>query len=208
MPSKSRQLHGAGVCLANVPWPVLTVRRKVQGDWEDLLELGFNVHCYLLTLFLGQRSQLLERSAKGEEMWEEGVCHGTCVSHGAITWEDDMRTLWELWSALCGHSYLYGRGGCLLPHPGLMDLAPWADEEELTMCQRDHPHLTVLMGWTRFYPAFSHVSLDLTFKASDSFSAIMSAILDDILSVLRSKMKTWLSHGALPDFWRGNITSW
>lgn len=100
MPSKSRQLHGAGVCLANVTWPVLTVRRKVQGDWEDLLELGFNVHCYLLTLFLGQHSQLLERSAKGEEMWEEGVCHGTCVSHGAITWEDDHENT-ENFEVLC-----------------------------------------------------------------------------------------------------------
>lgn len=158
--------------------------------------------------FLGNIVNFWKDLQKGKRCGKKGSVMGPVSAMGLSPGRMTMRTLWELSSAVCGHSYLYGRGGCLLPHPGLMDLTPWADEEELTMCQRHHPHLTVLMGWTRFYPAFSHISLDLTFKASDSFSAIMSAILDGILSVLRSKMKTWLSHGAPPDFWRGSITSW
>lgn len=79
-------------------------------------------------------------------------------------------------------------------------LGLWVDKEGLTMCQRDNPHLIVLMGQTLcLHSIFSHRSL--TFKALD-FPAIMSVNLHNILKVLTDKIKTQLSCVVPLDFWR------
>lgn len=75
---------------------LLAVERKVGRDQEYTFELGFNVHCYLLTMFLGQDLPLLERSIKGKRRRKE-VTVMEPVCYGAVTWEDNCEsTLWTL----------------------------------------------------------------------------------------------------------------
>lgn len=60
--------------------------RRAEGRSGLHIGAGFDGHCYLLTLFLGQGTEVVEipswTSIKGEEALEEGGGHGTRLSHG------------------------------------------------------------------------------------------------------------------------------
>lgn len=127
-----------------------------------------------------------------------GPVYAMGLSPGRQLWEHsgDLEVLCaDILISVCG------RGRCLLPPPGLAYFwGLWVDKEGLTMCQRDSPHLIVLMGQTLcLHSIFSHRSL--TFKALD-FPAIMSANLHNILKVLTDKIKTQLSCVVPLDIWR------
>lgn len=173
------------------------MRRKGERDQGYTFELGLNVHCYLWTMFLGQDPQLLGRSTRKrhrKSSWDLSVLWGC---HLGDNCENTLGT-WKC-CVLTSLSLSMEEIAACSPSSGLTHLGDCGQTRRDWRCVRETVP-TWQSWWAErcVYRTFSHRSL--TFKALDSSPAIMSANLHDILSVL--------SPVVLPDFWRGNVTSW
>ena len=172
-------LYGPTRTSINVSWFYYCEKESLERDWGHIWT-GFNIHCYLLTLFLGQGTGWLEASdltsekaRGGKEVTVMGSVWPTGPSAGQMT----VRTRWGLsravhWCVILSH----GRGS-RLPQLGCTHWLTVGGREGLdSMSGRSSPRLSVpRCAEYCVYTAFS-VSRLLTFK-SLRFSAVRSASL-------------------------------
>lgn len=95
--------------------------RRLEGRSRWHVWTGFIVHCYLLTLFLGQGAKVVKISSlislKGEEAWGQVMVMGPVCPTGCQLggW------LWEHFVDFV--IFIHGRGSYPLPHAGLTHFA-------------------------------------------------------------------------------------
>lgn len=136
-----------GLWLANVGGPSWL--------WEGRGKETKSTHlnwALMLILFINYVSWARHSMSGKTYKQERGVesHHGTCLCYGAVTGEDTCENILGTWK--CSLLICFSLQKRWLPAPAswphtLQRL--WADKEGLTMCQRDGPHLTVLLGRTR-----------------------------------------------------------